>query len=1505
MERFIDHLEELLITSQTRSMGTDIKKHILDVCSKWFGKDRIFFASYIEFMSSNLVKNEKLKVNDEVNKVVIEKKKVIEYLQQSVQNLTLIDDYNLNYDAKSIDIFPIIFLYFMKIISLQKLILTLVTNAGTSDRKDLSSVDKTIASINKIKQEIVETNKRTVSYDTSQGIIEDDDTQLVSLHTSTKDQKVIAKTFKTYTPGLTYDEYKNCLSLLHAYEEDKIIKDDEYSKQYTTEELENMDQSERLKHVELRWKVLSDMLIPFYEYCNDHYVKTQKLGSMDSSEWKSIFSNTSKAVLYKSSSQTYDLQTAGELILNSMYVNVKLLIDNLQKILSNMEDIDIREWLENLKVGTSIDNTLYINISSKDEDLLKNMATLDRLNQLLLTIFHVDEEDNFDPVDWITRSTISRLGFVNMLVDVIGSHILNDRNGIMVVNDIYNVKGNESFIKKVDELIKLRSARSIITYTKVRNNVGVDDYNRRFNVLVNKEKDLLVVQVNEDDEPYYQKSDKNENMLSIVKENLPLNVEVKSEYGAYIDFPYLNDNTTALKQYDRSYVFGKFNKVFLPDEDNQKIAYQMDALVQSLLSKKIVFLIGYGASGAGKTSTLIYFNDKNNKVDLRKNNGVFIHLCDLLASKGFNHLLLWSKEFYVDPVENPINDISNDSIVPTVDSSPSENECYVFKKQGEFRFVGKQQLSDARTREDVAGQDVKHSNKHRYRSKGEEFSIFKQGTPLGEVVVHLVDKDRFVKATTNNPNSSRSHTIIFVELYDDTDTPARIAIGDFAGVENVFMCDELFIKQRFATVKRQGTDEYYYRQEAINRDGIYIPDPVHGGGENQFDKCQSSITSTLPLWSMNLEERRTHPTNEKESFLKGWYNLHPERYKTHASMVLNYVFDENIDKVQNIFKLSSNRVREKFEEKQGAFLSIVETKKNNISSLLNASDPTTLWQWYNKKHSEVYDKVFNKSIKEVLETKIQEIINQINSNVLKLDKSSNVFVESKDKLKTGFTRLIPSDYPKNPENLVFVDEYDDEYVTDGQGYTYKGLKIYYNCKSNTFYTVAVKKTDVPPPLTAKITTVTSLSRATKYNTDKANELCRNRDMLQNLKNSLKTLESYDKDIKRIKNNPLQEIKNTTSITVYSLNLLQGTLDVETTYETLKDDFCNALVDEINTIKIFVGDEDRIVYSSNEQEENVNDYVKNHLKSHLDTLLIDTQCLMIVYELVKDLMIDTACRLDYATYVCKNRRSEGYFINDSLRALRTAINRFLSVQVKKGVNLTPATAALCDDQYCKGQRGRRKCWKRDTSYEGEERESILMQQIYKDFFNTSYVPKENLDSMYNNMVLCVFCVFNISKDLHTNNPPPVPYIDINKLKRLFVQGESLDTLKDHYNFRRDMLLNYNVEKINPLIQSDAIKKMDDYVKNASKTGKKTNIVSSLYNNVFREIDNNNAASAIGTLEFIDQLSKFNSTDVVCSWNTSGKGIDVSSEKEINSIVRFCKDEDLKDVLDLMDLLKKRL
>ena len=171
-----------------------------------------------------------------------------------------------------------------------------------------------------------------------------------------------------------------------------------------------------------------------------------------------------------------------------------------------------------------------------------------------------------------------------------------------------------------------------------------------------------------------------------------------------------------------------------------------------------------------------------------------------------------------------------------------------------------------------------------------------------------------------------------------------------------------------------------------------------------------------------------------------------------------------------------------------------------------------------------------------------------------------------------------------------------------------------------------------------------------------------------------------------------------------------------------------------------------------------------------------------------------------------------------------------------------------------------------------------------------------DQFYKDIVISIFGVFNVSR--LADNPPPVPYIDINHLKQIYYNNDS------EYSEKYPLLwalheLKEQIEKLPkqqiqmlPLIEyitDDADKKdtklalidalmalidvaIADYKVNnedADILSKARKSISSYFMNTLKEIieaiDIHNAASTIGTLEFLDQLAKFNSVNNLCYKN----------------------------------------
>jgi hypothetical protein len=393
----------------------------------------------------------------------------------------------------------------------------------------------------------------------------------------------------------------------------------------------------------------------------------------------------------------------------------------------------------------------------------------------------------------------------------------------------------------------------------------------------------------------------------------------------------------------------------------------MIVIRQKLENDIPVFIIGYGASGAGKTSSLIYFRNAESEVD---KNGILINICNLFGNKKtFDKIELNCKEFYhttkqiekpnltqtdildeqVVIVETPYepgskidftyNDSKNTFILgsgsevktgntplPVNYYEPSnlgekwtytvECRCEITKNSNKIKPSNKNDESFIKIKEqykkskkihvygirsnpkykiqsvdddgitleeksknlittnavnttlvfeietdytdeknlieNTKNEGYLHKTHHEYRmidrklDKVSKYVHFPNGCLLGEVIIHLIDTDRFVKATTNNPNSSRSHTLVFVKLQNSqTNKKANIIIGDFAGVENAFNCEDDETRNKFLSVKRDLSDNPYYSTEAIGDN----TDPINGG--NNIADCKKYISVSDPIFDFD------------------------------------------------------------------------------------------------------------------------------------------------------------------------------------------------------------------------------------------------------------------------------------------------------------------------------------------------------------------------------------------------------------------------------------------------------------------------------------------------------------------------------------------------------------------------------------------------------------------------------------------------------------------------------
>ena len=135
-------------------------------------------------------------------------------------------------------------------------------------------------------------------------------------------------------------------------------------------------------------------------------------------------------------------------------------------------------------------------------------------------------------------------------------------------------------------------------------------------------------------------------------------------------------------------------------------------------------------------------------------------------------------------------------------------------------------------------------------------------------------------------------------------------------------------------------------------------------------------------------------------------------------------------------------------------------------------------------------------------------------------------------------------------------------------------------------------------------------------------------------------------------------------------------------------------------------------------------------------------------------------------------------------------------------------------------------------------------------------KEQLQ-FFTDIELCVFGVFNWSRI--ANNPPPVSYININELKHM-IYKENKFTFKMSYfkNKLNKIKLNVLNDKLSDEM-GKLLSQIDESVK-VNTTLDTTKI--KFIDDRFKQIDTINATTAIGTIEFIDNISKLNSISNSC-------------------------------------------
>lgn len=435
-----------------------------------------------------------------------------------------------------------------------------------------------------------------------------------------------------------------------------------------------------------------------------------------------------------------------------------------------------------------IDTTIYKGFNANDNSYIHVLHFIDLIEAVWKTQLDITGNNR--------KSTLFN-SFLSMVVKIILNHNKKIQRVYDKLTSIDKYRDDKSIPLRiyVDNLLKEQNSKDIITYLKI-NNTDADftKYNQRYCIHLNQiiqstgdgreqfATSMLLNYIDKHNFPYYTNA---ENGV-IPSEELKKHALTGSEYIG-MDLK-KSETDFYIKKYNNKYIFGHYNRIFplnqITDSENSQnsqnseIAKQMPEIIEQMcVNKKPVFMLGYGASGSGKTSSLIHLHKKDGSSE----NGVVVHLCEQIVTNKIKG---------VEPknvVVNIYEFFKDDESIQT-----EEHKNIIFEVQNindKISFV-------ARVREGIM-KDYNHPDSVKLSTNNDEKTYPLYQKELGEVLKELVDVDRLVRATPNNRKSSRSHALICIHFYKGNEISKKdnylnsLIIGDLAGKENEFKCGDI------------------------------------------------------------------------------------------------------------------------------------------------------------------------------------------------------------------------------------------------------------------------------------------------------------------------------------------------------------------------------------------------------------------------------------------------------------------------------------------------------------------------------------------------------------------------------------------------------------------------------------------------------------------------------------------------------------------------------------------
>ncbi len=1058
-------------------------------------------------------------------------------------------------------------------------------------------------------------------------------------------------------------------------------------------------------------------------------------------------------------------------------------------------------------------------------------------------------------------------------------------------------------------------ARGILTYVKLRydNASGQWVHNDRFKFLHNEKNHSMRVFYTDTDDAIY-KGGHDEPPVRIWPGDpaeFGLTEHSHENPPSFTQKDVERVQKTDNKLYNKQWAVGPFTDVFAPQLDNVSIAARLlgggkpspisDALTAEDASP--VFVIGYGASGAGKTSTLIYYNKM-------QTNGILIDLCNTIGKDGLD-IHMTAVEFFAIPESTEFEDSKSLKFVELLDKDGArvirrESPVLVFKYQrGSY----------------VLAQDTPYTNMHHSRvqivlkqqletymalpgelktTENQPFTIkdrvtkFPENALLGRVVVHMIDTDRYVKATTNNPNSSRSHVLVFLK-FGSNNTRRQLIIGDFAGVENRFLCDDPKVLARFDGIRqdmpgnKRGPKFYDVFTTGLSKDEL------KGGGKGiDKDKCPpfwplDPVSAWPDGWTHGLIDD-TMIQGRNQIILHDMFATLIDKNRREVTDVISkatkYIADHvtynlvqptgevtwkgDTDSMQSLLRTIGISLTADSVTFQVAVNQLSEMYRNYIlmqNIMINILDLRTT-TWHDSRQKDAYDKLKTTipQLKENIKKRLGNLKSNLNMNLNMMELSTYLDQLQDIGLKVCDAYLEQTQLGQTlqqRERFVFnlvgkgdtVTSHSIESIKDKTMVTLPSSKDTVikntwveNVETAIRASVTVRQSnlklignnwspsDIDYAYMAKTIVCPSLFLRAfdKYEMSTAELILRNA--------TVPIAHGTPADIK----NKLQLLDSPDKLAIN--NLINGGVSLENQawqqiVTRLSDDHVRNTPEFPAALPAVLVPVENTTVPFNDWSDSFARYLQSVKRVPIFALgLTDAVLQHCQY------YWDTHDKLADA---CRKRTLEGNYINHSLRQIRLTIMALLLEKNRGRPSVVPPFIDSCLPQYCTDG-----CFTDAADHAPESRAEVqtLIKEI-RDQLPEKFAMKDTR--------LALLCVVNASRS--ANEPLHTPYVDATQLKRAFYAGDhdavsaALVTLykdiQERVSRSPPAKLEYQqlLDELSPYLTFDASK---------APHAKYRVEITSKYVTLLSSIDAWNGPSTIGTLEFTDALSKFARVTTMC-------------------------------------------